>query len=114
MRRSVRPHGQGSGSSVTASATSRRISGWVRLNEAGDEQPRAGLTVGHGPAVVVDVLDDRHVLEQVDAGVVVAFRAPQAFGGAVEVEGPHAERLLDARGHRRRAQLAAGGHALRG
>jgi hypothetical protein len=80
------------------------------VEEAGDEQPRAGLTVGYGPAVLVDVLDDCRVLEEVDAGVVFAFSAPEAFGRPVEVEGPHAERLLDTHGHRRGAQLAAGRH----
>ena len=110
MRISVRPQGHGSGSSVTASATWRRISGWVRLVRLVIEQPRPGLSGGHGPAVLVDVLDDRHVLEQVDARAPVALGAPQAFGRPVEIEGPHAERLLDARRHRRRAPFAVGGH----
>jgi hypothetical protein len=108
MRRSVRPARAAVGiehDGVGELEADQRLGA---VEEAGDEQPRAGLTVGHGPAVLVDVLDDRHVLEQVDAGVVLALRAPQAFGRAVQVEGPHAERLLDARGHHWGAQLAAG------
>ena len=52
-----------------------------RLNpvvEVGDQQPGPGLARRHRLAVGVEVLDQGGVLEQVDALVVLALRAPEA------------------------------------
>jgi hypothetical protein len=48
------------------------------VEEAGHEEPGARVAVGHRASVLVDVLHDRHVLEQMDALALFAFRAPQA------------------------------------
>ena len=80
------------------------------VGEVGHQQPGARRAVRHGAAVLVDVLDDDVVLEEVQAVVALAFGAPEALGRRVEVERPHAERLLDRGGRLGRAQLAAGRH----
>ena len=90
----MRPQGHGSGSTVTMSVTSSRISGWTRLCRLVTSSRAPGCPAGTGLAVGVDVLDESGVLEEVDALVVLALGAEEPLGAAVEVEGPHLERVL--------------------
>jgi hypothetical protein len=71
---------------------------------------RARLSCGHRAPFLVDVLEERHVLEEVDAFVALAFDAPQSLGRRVEIEGMHAEGLDESLGHLGRTHLAARGH----
>src|SRR5215207_127574 len=78
--------------------------------EEADEQPRPRLAGWHRLTFGVHILEERRVLEEVDAFVALAFDAPQSLGRGVEVEWVYAESLHEPFGHLRRAQLAAGGH----
>ena len=63
----------------------------VETNFIALETAPLGLTVA-------EVLDHAHVIEQVDAGVLLALAAPQALGAPEQVERAHAPGALDAVG----------------
>ncbi len=95
MRRSVRPHGHGSGSIVTTSETSKRISGCTKLARfvTSTRAPRSPSgTARPSSSTFSAIARSSNRWWPLPS---LALRAPQALGRGVEVERANAERVLD-------------------